>query len=142
MKTIFVKPHDVERQWHIIDATGRTLGDVAVKAASLARGKHKACYTPHQLVGDFVIIINADKAVLTGNKTKKKMYYSHSGHPGGLSSFSYEKLLVRRPDSPMRLAVKGMLPRGPLGNDMRKSVKIYAGATHPHVAQQPVPYIW
>jgi large subunit ribosomal protein L13 len=142
MKTIFVKPLEVKREWHIIDAKDRPLGDVARQAAYLARGKHKGCYTPHQLIGDFVIIVNAEKAKMTGNKTQKKMYYQHSGYPGGMRSFTYEKLLQRRPDAPMRLAVKGMLPKGALGNSMFKSVKIYSGDQHPHTAQQPIAYQW
>ncbi|NIZ40457.1 50S ribosomal protein L13 [Entomospira entomophila] len=142
MKTVFVKPQEVKREWYIIDATNRPLGEVAVKAAYLARGKHKGCYTPHQLIGDFVIVVNADKALMTGNKIQKKMYYQHSGYPGGMRSFTYEKLLQRRPDAPMRLAIKGMLPKGPLGNSMFRSVKIYSGDKHPHAAQQPTAYEW
>lgn len=142
MKTLFVKPADAEKKWYIINAAGRPLGDVAVKAASIARGKHKPCYTPHQNMGDFVIIVNAAQAVMTGNKKSGKMYYSHSRFPGGLRSFSYEKLLERRPDAPMRLAVKGMLPKGPLGNSMRAAVKIYAGEAHPHQAQKPQELAW
>jgi large subunit ribosomal protein L13 len=142
MKTIFVKPKEASHQWYIIDAEGKVLGDVASKAASLARGKNKAHYTPHQQMGDFVIIINADKAIVTGNKAQAKMYYHHSRHMGGLKSFTYNKMLARRPDEPMRAAVHGMLPHGPLGNAMRSAVKIYAGPKHPHQAQQPVEYNW
>lgn len=142
MKTLFIKPKEVKREWHLIDARGRSLGEVASKVAYLARGKHKGCYTPHQLIGDFVVVINADKAKVTGNKFQKKMYYQHSGYPGGMRKFSYEKLLQRRPDAPMRLAIRGMLPRGTLGNSMFKSVKIYAGDNHLHEAQQPVVYQW
>lgn len=142
MKTIFVKPATIEHQWFIIDATGKTVGEVAVKAASIARGKMKPFYTPHQQVGDFVIIINSEKAVMTGGKEDKKMYYRHSGFMGGLTSFTYRKLLARKGDGPMRLAVKGMLPKGPLGNSMRSAVKIYAGSKHPHQAQKPIEYKW
>ncbi|MCL2520742.1 MAG: 50S ribosomal protein L13 [Spirochaetaceae bacterium] len=142
MKTIFVKPNTVKRQWFLIDAEGRVLGDVAAEAASILRGKKRAYYTPHQQVGDFVIIINAAKAIVTGNKAQDKMYHHHSGHLGGLKSFSYQKMLVRRPDRPMRDAVKGMLPKGPLGNAMLRSAKIYADAKHPHQSQQPTLHNW
>jgi large subunit ribosomal protein L13 len=142
MKTIFVKPKTVERKWFIIDAEGKVLGDVATRAASIARGKTHAYYTPHQQVGDFVIIINAEKAIVTGRKADQKMYYHHSHHMGGLKSFTYKKMLLRRPDEPMRHAVRGMLPKGALGNAMRNAVKIYAGSKHPHEAQQPVEYKW
>lgn len=138
MKTIFVKPAEVERNWYIIDAKDVTLGKVAVKAASLLRGKHKACYTPHQEVGDYVIIINADKAALSANKKKDKMYYEHSRFMGGLKAYSYETLMTRRPTAPMEKAVKGMLSSGPLANQLFRNLKVYVGDTHPHVAQQPI----
>ncbi len=138
MKTIFVKPNEVERKWYVIDAAGQPLGRVAVKAAWILRGKNKALYTPHQEVGDYVIIVNAKEAVMTGNKRADKMYYRHSGYLGGMKSENYEKLVARKPTAPMEKAVKGMLPKGPLGNKLYSNVKIYAGAEHPHVAQQPV----
>ena len=138
MKTIFVKPAEVERNWYIIDAKDVTLGKVAVKAAMLLRGKHKACYTPHQEVGDYVIIINADKAALSANKRKDKIYYEHSRFMGGLKAHSYESLLERRPTAPMEKAVKGMLSSGALANQLFRNLKVYAGETHPHVAQQPI----
>jgi len=138
MKTIFVKPAEVERKWYVIDAENKILGKVAVKAAYLLRGKHKALYTPHQEVGDYVIIINADKALLTGRKKTDKMYYRHSGYLGGLKSDTYEKLVARKPTAPMEKAVKGMLPSGPLGNKLYTNVKVYAGSNHPHAAQMPV----
>ena len=138
MKTIFVKPSDVERKWFLIDAAGQPLGRVAVKAASILRGKNKALYTPHQEVGDYVIIVNAKEAVMTGKKKADKMYYRHSGYLGGLKSENYDKLVSRKPTAPMEKAVKGMLPRGPLGFKLFTNVKIYAGAEHPHTAQQPV----
>jgi large subunit ribosomal protein L13 len=137
MKTIFVKPNEIERKWYVIDAAGQPLGRVAVKAANILRGKTKALYTPHQEVGDYVIIVNAKEAVMTGNKKNDKMYYRHSGYLGGLKSENYEKLIARKPTAPMEKAVKGMLPKGPLGNKLYSNVKIYAGAEHPHTAQQP-----
>jgi large subunit ribosomal protein L13 len=142
MKTILKKEKEIERVWHIIDATGRPLGEVAAKVASLVRGKHKTYYAPHQQTGDFVVVTNATKAVVTGNKATDKMYYQHSHFPGGMKSFSYEKLLVRHPEAPMQRAIKGMLPRGPLGYSMLRAVKIYADDRHPHAAQQPKPYTW
>lgn len=137
MKTIYVKPADADRKWFVIDAAGKPLGRVAVKAAYYARGKHKPCYVPHQEIGDFVIIVNAEKAAVTGNKKNDKLYYRHSGYLGGLSVDNYEKLVARKPTAPMEKAVRGMLPRGPLGNKLYNNVKIYAGAAHPHEAQQP-----
>ncbi len=138
MKTIFVKPNEIERKWFLIDAAGQPLGRVAVKAAEILRGKHKALYTPHQEVGDYVIIVNAAEAALTGNKKADKMYYRHSGYLGGLKSENYDKLVSRKPTAPMEKAVKGMLPKGTLGNKLFTNVKVYAGADHPHAAQQPV----
>lgn len=138
MKTIFVKPSEVERKWFIIDAAGQPLGRVAVKAADILRGKNKALYTPHQEIGDYVIIVNATEAVMTGNKRSDKMYYRHSGYLGGLKSENYEKLVARKPTAPMEKAIKGMLPKGPLGYKLFTNVKVYAGADHPHAAQQPI----
>jgi large subunit ribosomal protein L13 len=137
MKTVFVKPKDIERKWHVIDAQGKVLGRVAVKAATYARGKHRPEYAPHQEMGDYVIIVNADKAVLTGNKRQDKMYYRHSGYPGGLYAENYATELARKPTRPMELAVRGMLPKGPLGRKLFKNVKVYAGPNHPHAAQKP-----
>ena len=137
MKTIFVKPNEVERKWYVIDAAGQPVGRVAVKAATILRGKNKALYTPHQEVGDYVIIVNAKDAIMTGNKKADKMYYRHSGYLGGLKSENYEKLIARKPTAPMEKAVKGMLPSGTLGNKLFSNVKIYAGTEHPHTAQQP-----
>lgn len=137
MKTIYVKPKDVDQKWFVIDAAGKTLGSVAVKAASIARGKHKPYYVPFHEVGDFVIIVNADKAHLTGKKRQNKLYYRHSGYLGGLKVENYEQLVGHKPTAPMEKAVRGMLPRGPLGNKLYGNVKIYAGADHPHEAQQP-----
>ncbi|MBT3274326.1 MAG: 50S ribosomal protein L13 [Spirochaetales bacterium] len=137
MKTIYVKPREVTRKWHLIDAKGKVLGKVAVKAAELARGKHKPLYTPHQEIGDYVIIINAKEAVVTGRKTQQKEYYRHSGYPGGLSTETYEKALKRKPVFPMEHAVRGMLPKGRLGRKLFTNIKVYADERHPHAAQQP-----
>jgi large subunit ribosomal protein L13 len=137
MKTIFVKPKDVARKWYVIDAENKILGKVAAKAAELVRGKHKALYTPHQEVGDYVIIVNAAKAIVTGRKSQQKTYYRHSGYPGGLSTESYEKALKRKPVFPVEHAVRGMLPKGRLGRKLFSNVKVYADARHPHAAQKP-----
>jgi len=138
MKTIFVKPLELERKWFIIDAAGQPLGRVAVKAADILRGKNKPFYTPHQEVGDYVIVVNATEATLSGKKKADKMYYRHSGYLGGLKTENYEKLVSRKPTAPMEKAIKGMLPKGTLGNKLFSNVKVYAGAVHPHAAQQPV----
>lgn len=137
MKTIFVKPADVERKWFVIDAEGKALGRVAAKAAAIVRGKEKAIYVPHQEVGDFVVVVNAGKAALTGRKVQQKMYYRHTGYVGGLKALTYEKLAARHPAAPLEMAIKGMLPKGPLGRKLFKNVKVYAGAEHPHRAQDP-----
>jgi large subunit ribosomal protein L13 len=137
MKTIFVKPADVERNWFVIDAEGKSLGRVAARAASIVRGKEKAIFAPHQEVGDFVVIINAEKVAVTGRKRVQKLYYHHSGYIGGLKTVSFEKLIEKHPASPLELAVKGMLPKGPLGRKLLKNVKVYPGADHPHAAQNP-----
>ena len=138
MKTIFIKPQSIERKWYLIDAEGKPLGRVAAEAAFLLRGKNKAEYVPHQEIGDYVIIINAAKAKVTGNKVADKMYYRHSMYPGGLKAESYGKMVARKPTYPMEHAVKGMLPNNRLGRKLFTNVKIYAGAEHPHMAQQPV----
>lgn len=138
MKTIFVKPASLERKWYLIDAEGKELGRVAVAAARILRGKNKPEYAPHHDMGDFVIIINAEKANLTGNKYEDKIYYRHSNYPGGLKKESYADVIVRKPTFPMERAVKGMLPKGPLGNKLFTKMKVYAGDTHPHAAQQPI----
>lgn len=139
METIFVKEHEQARKWYIIDAAGKPMGRVAAKAAYIARGKNKPTFTRNQLMGDFVVIINADKAVVTGGKETKKIYYKHTGFVGGLRSHTYEKLLEKHPTEPMQTAVEGMLPHGRLGRKMMECVKIYAGAEHPHAAQNPQP---
>ena len=138
MKTIFVKPLTVEKKWYLIDAEGKELGRVAVVAARILRGKNKPEYVPHQDLGDYVIIINAAKAALTGNKYEDKKYYRHSNYPGGLTVESYAEMVVRKPTFPMEHAVKGMLPKGALGNKLFTNMKVYAGEPHPHAAQQPI----
>ncbi len=138
MKTIFVKPLTVQKKWYLIDAEGKELGRVAVVAARILRGKNKPEYVPHQDMGDFVIIINAEKAALTGNKYEDKMYYHHSGYPGGLRATNYADMLKRKPVFPMEHAVRGMLPRGVLGRKLFTHMKVYAGANHQHEAQQPI----
>jgi large subunit ribosomal protein L13 len=137
MKTIFVKPADVERKWFIIDAEGKVLGRIAAKAASIVRGKEKAVFAPHQEVGDFVVVVNADKLVVSGRKVQDKLYHHHTGYIGGLKTVNYEKLAIRHPAAPLELAIKGMLPKGPLGRKLWKNVKVYAGPEHPHGAQNP-----
>lgn len=137
MKTFSAKPQNVEHNWLLVDAEGQTLGRVAAEIASRLRGKHKPEYTPHVDTGDFVVVINADKVRVTGNKAKDKMYHHHTGFPGGLKSFSFEKLIERAPERVLKLAIKGMLPRTPLGRAMFKKLKVYAGNEHPHAAQQP-----
>ena len=137
MKTYSAKPHEVEQKWLLVDAEGQTLGRMATAIATRLRGKHKPEYTPHIDTGDFVVVINADKVRVTGNKAKDKIYHSHSGFPGGLKSISFEKLLEKAPERVIKQAVKGMLPRNSLGRAMFKKLKVYAGAEHPHTAQQP-----
>ncbi len=137
MDTIFVKPKDIERKWYVIDASGKRLGRVAVKAANLLRGKHKPEYVPHQEVGDYVIIINADKVEVSGNKRSNKMYYRHSGYPGGLTAERFSDMIQRKPTYPMEHAVKGMLPHNRLGRKLFTNLKVYAGTDHPHTAQKP-----
>ncbi|MDR1301796.1 MAG: 50S ribosomal protein L13 [Treponema sp.] len=137
MKTVFVKPASVERKWFVIDADGKVLGRVAAKTAAILRGKEKAVFVPHQEVGDFVVVVNADKIRVTGRKAEQKQYYSHSGYVGGLKAAYFKQVLERHPTAPLEKAIKGMLPKGPLGRKLLKNVKVYAGATHPHAAQQP-----
>lgn len=138
MKTVFVKPADADRKWYLIDAQDKVLGRVAAKVASMVRGKEKPTFTPNQEMGDYVVIINADKVAVSGTKRQDKMYYKHSGFVGGLKAHSFEALIARHPESPLELAIKGMLPKGPLGRKLLRNVKIYAGADHPHAAQNPV----
>lgn len=139
MKTIFVNEKDAVRNWYVIDAAGKPLGRVAAKAAAVLRGKYKVTFARNQEMGDFIVIINADKVAVTGAKATDKMYYHHTGYVGGLKSFTFEKKIERHPDAPLMLAIKGMLPKGPLGRAMLKNVKVYAGTEHPHAAQNPQP---
>ena len=140
MRTYSPKPGDVQRQWHVIDATDVVLGRLATQAATLLRGKHKPTYAPHIDTGDFVIVVNAGKVALTGNKRSTKIAYRHSGRPGGLRAMSYEELLAKHPRRAVEKAVKGMLPHNSLGRQMLSKLKVYAGPEHPHQAQQPVPF--
>jgi large subunit ribosomal protein L13 len=137
MNTVFIKPAEVERKWFIIDAEDKILGRVAARAASIVRGKEKAIFAPHQEIGDYVVVVNAGKVAVSGRKVQQKLYHHHSGYVGGLKTHTFEKLIARRPVSPLELAIKGMLPKGPLGRKLLKNVKIYAGQEHPHAAQNP-----
>ena len=137
MKTFSAKPHEVERAWFVVDLEGKTVGRVATEIARVLRGKHKAIYTPHVDTGDFVVAINADKVNFTGRKLQQKRYYRHSGYPGHLTEITAEDQLQRHPERVIMAAVRGMLPKGPLGRRMLKKFKVYAGTDHPHQAQQP-----
>jgi large subunit ribosomal protein L13 len=137
MKTFVAKPAEVKRDWYVVDAEGLTLGRMATEIARRLRGKHKAEFTPHVDTGDYIVVINAEKVHVTGRKAKDKQYYRHSGYPGGLKSMSFEKLIAHKGESPIELAVKGMVPRTPLGRAMLKKLKVYVGTDHPHTAQQP-----
>lgn len=139
MKTTITKPADVERTWYVVDADGQTLGRLAAKVAAVLRGKHKPGFSPSVDCGDYVIILNADKIHVTGNKLDDKMYYRHSGYPGGLRELTLREQMKRYPTRPVELAVKGMLPKNKLGRQMIKKLKVYQGTEHPHQAQQPVP---
>lgn len=136
-RSYMAKPEEVVRKWYVVDASGRTLGRLASKVASILRGKHKATFTPHVDTGDYVIIVNADKIVLTGNKLRDKMYYRHTQYPGGLRSMTYGQFLAKSPDKLVERAVRGMLPHNRLGRSMIKKLKVYASADHPHQAQKP-----
>ncbi|MFL0796368.1 MAG: 50S ribosomal protein L13 [Cellvibrionaceae bacterium] len=137
MKTYVAKPETVKRDWFVVDAEGKTLGRMASEIATRLRGKHKPEYTPHVDTGDYIVVINAEKVRVTGNKAKNKMYHHHTGYIGGLKSISFEKLIDKAPERTIESAVRGMLPRGPLGRAMFKKLKVYAGTEHPHTAQQP-----
>ena len=137
MRTYTPKPGDVQRQWHVIDATDVVLGRLASQTATLLRGKHKPTFAPHMDTGDFVVIVNADKVVLTGSKAEKKRAYRHSGYPGGLTATSYSELLEKNPERAVEKAIRGMLPKNSLGRAQLKKLKVYAGAEHPHSAQRP-----
>ena len=137
MSTYMAKPADVERKWYVIDADGAVLGRLAAQVAVILRGKNKPTFTPHVDTGDYVIVTNTDKIVLTGNKLDAKIYYHHTGYPGGLKETKYRELMATKSVFAFKKAVRGMLPKGPLGNAMMKKLKVYAGAEHPHTAQQP-----
>ena len=139
-RTFSPKPADVQRDWIVIDAADVVLGRLASQTAALLRGKHKPTFAPHMDMGDFVIIINAEKVALTGAKLEKKMAYRHSGYPGGLTATSYTELLEKHPTRAVEKAVRGMLPKNSLGRAQIKKLKVYAGAEHPHAAQQPQPF--
>ncbi len=138
MKTYSAKPLEVERKWYVIDAEGKTLGRLAVLAANMLRGKHKPQYTPHVDTGDFIVVINAEKVVVTGKKETDKMYYSHTGYPGGLKVTSFKDLVAKNPCAAVEKAVKGMLPHNTLGQEQFNKLKVYAGPNHPHQAQNPI----
>ncbi|GAB2818074.1 50S ribosomal protein L13 [Actinoallomurus bryophytorum] len=140
MRTYTPKPTDVERQWHVIDATDVVLGRLASQVATLLRGKHKPIYAPHLDTGDFVIIVNAGKVAVSGKKLEQKKAYRHSGYPGGLRAIAYSDLMEKHPERAVEKAIKGMLPKNTLGRQMFSKLKVYAGPEHPHQAQQPVPY--
>jgi large subunit ribosomal protein L13 len=140
VRTFTPKPGDIDRRWHVIDANDVVLGRLATQAAVLLRGKHKATFAPHVDCGDFVIIINADKVALTGNKREQKKAYRHSGYPGGLRAVSYTELLDKNPERAVEKAIRGMLPKNSLGREVLGKLKVYAGPEHPHAAQQPVPF--
>ncbi len=139
MKTIFVNEKDQKRDWYIIDAAGKPLGRVAAKTAMILRGKNKPTYTPNQEMGDYVVIINAEKVAVSGNKASQKLYRHYTGFVGGLRSYTFEKLLEKHPTDPLSRTIAGMLPNGRLGRKLMANVKIYAGSEHPHTSQNPKP---
>ena len=140
MRTFTPKPGDIERRWHVIDASDVVLGRLATQSAVLLRGKHKPTFAPHIDMGDFVVIVNAGKVALTGNKREQKLAYRHSGYPGGLRSVSYTELLDKNPQRAVEKAIRGMQPKNSLGRQMLSKLKVYAGPEHPHLAQKPVPF--
>jgi large subunit ribosomal protein L13 len=137
MKTFSAKPAEVRRDWFVIDATGKTLGRMATEIAMRLRGKHKPEYTPHVDTGDYIVVVNAEKVAVTGNKQNDKMYHRHTGYPGGIKSMSFDKMVQHAPERIIEIAVKGMLPKNPLGRAMYKKLKVYSGPDHNHAAQQP-----
>lgn len=139
MTTFSATEQTARREWCVVDATGKTLGRLASAIAARLRGKHKPEYTRHVDTGDYIVVVNADKIQVTGRKATDKMYYRHTGFPGGIKSMSFQQLLAHKPEMVLELAVKGMMPRGPLGRAMLKKMKVYAGSAHPHEAQQPQP---
>ncbi len=139
MKTFSAKPAEVRRDWYVVDATGKTLGRLSTEIARRLRGKHKPEYTPHVDTGDYIVVVNAEKVRVTGNKLKDKMYHHHTGYIGNLKSVSLEKMLDETPERVLQFAVKGMLPKGPLGRQMLSKLRVFAGPSHNHAAQQPIP---
>ncbi len=139
MKTFSAKPAEVRRDWYVVDATGKTLGRLSTEIARRLRGKHKPEYTPHVDTGDYIVVVNAEKIRVTGNKLKDKTYYRHTGYIGNLKSITLDKLLDEAPERALQHAVKGMLPRGPLGRKMFSKLRVFAGPEHNHTAQQPIP---
>ena len=137
MRTYSAKPSDIRREWFVVDATDKTLGRLATEIARRLRGKHKPMYTPHMDTGDYIVVINAKNIRVTGNKTQDKMYYHHTGYPGGIKEANFEKLQARKPAMIIQKAVRGMMPRGPLGRAMLEKLKVYGDDQHPHAAQQP-----
>jgi large subunit ribosomal protein L13 len=137
LRTFTPKPADIQRVWYVVDADGAVLGRLATEVARVLRGKHKPIFAPHLDTGDHVIVVNAAKIRMTAGKAEKKVYYRHSGYPGGLTARSYSDLLAKDPEDTLRRAVRGMLPKGPLGRQMLRKLKVYAGPTHPHSAQSP-----
>lgn len=137
MKTYTAKPSDIKQDWFVVDASGKTLGRLATEIARRLRGKHKPEYTPHMDTGDYIVVINAKEVKVTGNKRTDKIYHHHTGFPGGLKSISFDKLMEKKPEMVIEKAVKGMLPKGPLGREMYRKLKVYPGAEHKHAAQQP-----
>lgn len=141
MRTYSPKASEITHDWHVIDAEGMVLGRICTEAARLLRGKHKPMFAPHIDTGDHVIIVNADKVVLTSGKGDSRMVHTYSGYPGGLKSETYNHLLARKPDDAIRRSIRGMLPKGPLGRQMVKKLKVYSGPSHPHAAQMPKPFV-
>lgn len=139
MKTLSVRPQDVEHDWYVVDAENQTLGRLAAAVARRLRGKHKASYTPHVDTGDYIVVVNADKVRVTGKKRTDKIYYRYSGYPGGIKAARFEEMIAKHPERVIEKAVKGMLPRNPLGRAVFRKLKVYAGSEHPHSAQQPKP---
>ena len=140
-KTYHAKAGEIERVWHVVDATGQTVGRLGSRVAHVLRGKHKPTFTPHVDNGDFVVVVNADRIQVTGNKPTQKIYYHHTGYPGGIKGEPYRLLFKRRPDRVLKIAVKGMLPKNRLGRKLIKKLYVYAGPRHPHAAQQPKPFV-
>jgi len=138
MKTYFATSENIEHKWYVVDASDKVLGRLATQIAKYLRGKNKPEYTPHADAGDYIVVINAEKIKVTGNKAQNKVYYSHSGYPGGLKEITFEKLMDKKPTEVIERAVKGMLPKNPLGRAMLRKLKVYTGAEHPHEAQQPI----